>query len=163
MRKLPATEQRKRRRGRFAVCAAYRFAREYFFSSGVSDISGSTTGGTLRLSDTAKALLHLSLRRGPFFLAEGLICCLSVVVKLEHRHERLLGKLHGAYAAHLLLAFLLLFEKLLFTGDIAAVALGKNVLAESLYGFAGDDFSAYGSLNRNLKKLCARQKNCRKA
>ena len=39
-----------------------------FSSSGVSDISGSTTGGTLRLSGTAKALLHLSLRRRPFII-----------------------------------------------------------------------------------------------
>ena len=41
---------------------------------------------------------------------------------LQHRQERLLGDVHPADALHAFFAFLLLFEELAFTADIAAIA-----------------------------------------
>ena len=52
-----------------------------------------------------------------------------------------------------LFALLLLFQQLLLSGDVAAVALGKDVLAQCLDRFAGDDFAADGRLNRHLEQL----------
>ena len=45
------------------------------------------------------------------------------------------------------------FQQLLFTGDIAAVALGQHVLTHGLHRFTGDDAPADGRLNGHLKQL----------
>ena len=74
-------------------------------------------------------------------------------VELEHCHEGFLRNLHRAELAHPLFAFLLFFQQLFLSGDVAAVALGKDVLAECLARFAGDDFAADGCLNRHLEHL----------
>ena len=87
-------------------------------------------------------------KKGPHVLR-----ALILVVQLEDGHERLGGHLDRSQLAHLLLAFLLLLEELLLSRDIAAVALGKHVLAERFYRFAGDDLGADGGLNRDLKEL----------
>ena len=75
-----------------------------------------------------------------------------VAVELEDCGESLAGQGDRAELAHLLLAFLLLFQQLLLSGDVAAVALGQNVLAHGLDGLAGDDLAADGSLDRNLEQ-----------
>src|SRR5262249_32821140 len=53
----------------------------------------------------------------------------SALVPPEGGQERGLGNLHVPILAHLLLALLLLLEKLAFPGDVAAIALGRHVLA----------------------------------
>ena len=75
---------------------------------------------------------------------------LLVVVHLENGQERFAGHFYGAELAHALLAFLLLFKQLLFTGNIAAVTLGQNVLAHGLNGFTGDNLAADSRLDRDL-------------
>jgi len=63
------------------------------------------------------------------------------------------GEVDRANASHALFALFLLFKQLFLSGYVAAVALGKNVLAERLYGLAGDDFAADGRLNRDFEEL----------
>ena len=65
-----------------------------------------------------------------------------VFVQLQDGHEGFRGDGHRAEGAHTLLAFLLLFQQLLLTGDIAAVALGKHILTQRLDGLTGDDLAA---------------------
>ncbi len=77
----------------------------------------------------------------------------SIAVQLEDSHEGLGGNLYGPQVPHLLLAFLLLFQQLLFTGDIAAVALGQHVLTHGLHRFTGDDAPADGRLNGYFEQL----------
>ena len=61
--------------------------------------------------------------------------------------------MHGAQTPHLLFALFLLFQQLLLTGDIAAIALGQHVLSHGLDGLTGDDLAADGSLDGDLKEL----------
>src|SRR5437660_623361 len=70
---------------------------------------------------------------------------------VEHRHEGFLWDFHGADGLHALLALLLLVEELALAGDVAAVALGGDVLSEGLDGLAGDDLAADGGLHRNFE------------
>ena len=74
-------------------------------------------------------------------------------VELQHREESFRRYLHRAELAHLLLAFLLLFEQLLLTRDVTAVALGKHVLAHGLDCLARNDLAADGRLYRHLEEL----------
>ena len=60
---------------------------------------------------------------------------------------------HTAQLAHTLFAFFLLFQQFLLAGDVAAVALGKNILTQRLNGFAGNDLGAHCRLNGDLKHL----------
>src|SRR6266566_9120621 len=66
----------------------------------------------------------------------------SVLIKAEHRHERLLRNLDRADALHASLAFLLLFQQLAFACDVAAVALGQNVLPHGRDRLARDHLAA---------------------
>ena len=74
-----------------------------------------------------------------------------VLVQLQHCHEGFGGDRNRTKGTHTLLAFLLLLQQLLLTGDIAAVALGQHVLTQSLDGLTGYDLSANGCLDRNLE------------
>src|SRR5207247_3278167 len=65
---------------------------------------------------------------------------------LEHREKRLLGDLDAAHLLHALLAFLLLLEQLALARDVAAIALGGDVLAHRLHRLARDDAAADGGL-----------------
>ena len=47
----------------------------------------------------------------------------------------------------------MLFEELLLAGNVAAVALGENVLAHRLHGLAGNDAGTDGCLNGDLEEL----------
>src|SRR6267378_4483140 len=58
---------------------------------------------------------------------------------LQDRQERLLRHLDLADLLHALLALLLLLEQLALPRDVAAVALGGDVLAHGLDGLARDD------------------------
>ena len=78
---------------------------------------------------------------------------IDLLVHLEDRHKGLLRDLDRSDGLHALLALFLLLEQLALTRDIAAVALGKHVLAQGLDRLAGDDLAADGSLHGDLKHL----------
>src|SRR5829696_157292 len=78
---------------------------------------------------------------------------LRVVAQLQDGQERLLGHLDPADLLHAPLALLLALEQLALAGDVAAVALGRDVLAERLDGLAGDDLRAHGGLDRHVVLL----------
>src|SRR5690606_30001437 len=75
------------------------------------------------------------------------------VIAGEDGDEGLLRNLHGTHHLHPLLAFLLLLQQLPLTGDVTAVALGENVLADGADGLTGDDPRADGGLHRHLEVL----------
>src|SRR5690348_9447971 len=75
------------------------------------------------------------------------------VIAGEHRDEGLLRNLHGTHHLHALLALLLLLQQLPLTGDVTAVALGEDVLADGADGLAGDHAGADGGLDRYLEGL----------
>src|SRR5690349_10420481 len=58
----------------------------------------------------------------------------------QGRDERLLRNIHATDGLHALLALLLLLQQLALTGDVAAVALGQDVLADRPNILAGNDF-----------------------
>src|ERR1700682_2118379 len=74
-------------------------------------------------------------------------------VKAQHRHERLLRDLHVADALHPSLAHLLLPQKLALARDVAAVALGDDVLAEGGDTLAGNDLAPDRGLDGDLEHL----------
>src|SRR6478752_354696 len=75
------------------------------------------------------------------------------VVQSERGHERLLGHLDAADLLHALLPLFLAIEELALAGDVAAVALGDDVLALRLHRFAGDDAPADRGLDRHVEEL----------
>ena len=77
----------------------------------------------------------------------------SIAVQFEHSHEGFGGDLDGAQIPHLLFSFLLLLQQLFLAGNVAAVALGQNILSHGLYRFPGDDAPADGRLDGDLKEL----------
>ena len=64
-----------------------------------------------------------------------------------------MGDLDGAHHLHALFAGLLFFQEFAFPGDVAAVALGGDVLAKGADGGAGDDLAAHGPLDGDLELL----------
>src|SRR4051812_17845895 len=76
-----------------------------------------------------------------------------VVAQLQDGEERLLGNLDAPDLLHALLALLLALEQLALARDVAAVALGGDVLAEGLDGLAGDDVRADRRLDRHVVLL----------
>src|SRR5262245_45620416 len=72
---------------------------------------------------------------------------------LQHRQERLLRHLDPPDLFHALLSFLLFLEQLALARDVAAVALGRHVLAHRLHGLARDDAAADGGLDGDLVEL----------
>src|SRR5918994_3676727 len=72
------------------------------------------------------------------------------IVQLESGDEHVARHLDAPDRLHLLLALLLLLEQLALARDVAAVALGEDVLAPRLDGLAGDDLRADGGLDRHV-------------
>src|SRR5258708_39221681 len=79
----------------------------------------------------------------------------SVTVRadLQTREKSFLGYIDAADPLYSFFAFLLFFEELAFAGNIAAVALRNNVLANRRDGLASDDFRPDRGLNRHLEHL----------
>src|SRR6185437_5485448 len=77
----------------------------------------------------------------------------SAVAHLERRQEGGLRDLDLAELAHALASFLLFLEKLALARDVAAVALGENVLAIGLDRLARDDPAADRRLDGDLEEL----------
>ncbi len=76
---------------------------------------------------------HAVSRPGPY------LGRFSVLAGGQRGDERLLRYLHAADRLHPLLAFLLLLEQLPLAGDVTAVALGEDVLAQRADVLPGDD------------------------
>src|ERR1700682_2971137 len=74
-------------------------------------------------------------------------------VDLQHSEEGLLRDLHFAHPLHPFLPLFLLLEELSLAGDVTAIALGEDVLAQSLHGFAGNDAIADRRLQGHFKHL----------
>src|SRR5581483_783331 len=74
-------------------------------------------------------------------------------IHLQGSDEGLLRDVDLAELPHLLLAFLLLLQKFSFTGDVAAVALRGDVLAQRAHGLARDHLAADRRLDRNLEHV----------
>src|SRR5437660_3871657 len=77
----------------------------------------------------------------------------SPLADLQHRQKGFLRDVDAADALHALFAFFLFFEELALSRDVAAVAFCQHVLANSMDGFAGDNFCADGRLNGDLEHL----------
>src|SRR5580765_5880838 len=76
---------------------------------------------------------------------------------LQHGQECLLWNLDLADLLHAPLALLLFLEELALTGDVAAVALRGNVLAQGLDGLTGDHLGADRRLDHHLEHLAGDQ------
>jgi hypothetical protein len=63
------------------------------------------------------------------------------------------GILHPPDLLHLLLALLLLFPELALARDIAAIALGGDILGDGAQGLPRDDLAADGGLDGDLELL----------
>src|SRR3974390_1261548 len=74
-------------------------------------------------------------------------------IHLERGDEGFLRDVDLAELPHLLLAFLLLLQKLAFARDVAAVAFGGDVLAQRAHGFARNDLASDRGLDRNLEHV----------
>src|SRR4051794_30348546 len=81
----------------------------------------------------------------------GLLRPRSLVAVVEDRKEGFLRDFDVADLLHPLLAFFLLLQELALPGDVAAVALGRDVLAQGRDRLAGDDAAAYGGLDGHLE------------
>src|SRR5436853_1407575 len=92
-------------------------------------------------------------RSGRLFVLRPSSFVLSSLVRLEHGQEGLLGDLDLADLLKALLAGGLLGPELALAGDVAAVALGGDVLAHRGDGLAGDDPAADGRLDGDLEQM----------
>src|SRR5262245_27136215 len=71
----------------------------------------------------------------------------------QNGEKRLLRYLDRSDLLHALLAGFLLLQQLALASDVAAVALGKDVLAQGLHGLARDDLRSDRRLHRNVEHL----------
>src|SRR5215207_9161369 len=78
---------------------------------------------------------------------------LATAIHLQHGEECLLRDLDRPDLLHPLLALLLLLEQLPLAGDVAAVELRGDVLAQRLDGLAGDHVRADRRLHGDVEKL----------
>src|SRR3979411_200239 len=74
-------------------------------------------------------------------------------IHLQRGNKSLLRDVDLAELPHLLLAFLLLLQKLAFAGYVAAVAFCGDVLAQRAHRFARDYLAADRGLDRNLEHV----------
>src|SRR3989304_1089917 len=93
-----------------------------------------------RTVDLRKPVMRLPHSRDATSVAPSL----RALSHFQHRQERLLRNLDPADPLHAPLPFLLFFEQLALAGDVAAVALGQDVLAQRLDRFARDDAAPNG-------------------
>src|ERR1043165_8475853 len=83
----------------------------------------------------------------------GIVGPLRSHIHLQRRNESLLRDVDLAVLAHLLLAFLLLLQKLSLARHVAAVALRRHVPAQRAHGFARADLAADRGLGRPLEHV----------
>src|SRR5712675_826234 len=78
--------------------------------------------------------------------------CASAI-HLQRRDKSFLRDVDLAELPHLLLAFLLLFQKLALASDVAAIAFRGDVLAQRTHGLARDHLAADRGLDRDLEHV----------
>src|SRR5713226_2623983 len=79
------------------------------------------------------------------------------LVNLQDREERFLRDLDRAHLLHPLFPLLLLLEQFALAGHVAAVALGRHVLAQRADRLAGDHLGADRGLDHDLEQLARDQ------
>src|SRR3954469_13398886 len=105
-----------------------------------------------RVRSTAFRRIHTGTR--PFSRTCGLGLRLRRLgAYIEYRQERVLGHLDAPDLLHALLALLLALEQLALARDVAAVALGGDVLAVGLHRLARDHVRADRRLDRYVVLL----------
>src|SRR4030095_494336 len=77
----------------------------------------------------------------------------SELIDLKYCQKSFLRDFHRAQLLHPLFPLFLLFQQLALPGDVAAVALGQDVLAERRDRLSGDDLVADRGLNDDLEQL----------
>src|SRR5215831_10685588 len=77
----------------------------------------------------------------------------TLLIRFQHSQERLLRDFNLADLFHSLLAFGLLGPELALAGDVAAVALGGDVLLHRGDALAGNDPAADGGLQHDLEQV----------
>src|SRR6185312_3083530 len=90
-------------------------------------------------------------------LVEGIVLFELLFSNLQNREKRFLWNLDIADLLHALFTGFLLFQKLAFTRDIAAIAFGQHILAQRLDTFPGDNVRADGGLNSDIEHLPGNQ------
>src|SRR5438552_8724517 len=75
------------------------------------------------------------------------------LVKLQHRHERLLRDLDRTDTLHSPLAFFLPRKQFAFPGHVTAIAFGKYVLSHGGERLPGDHLAPDRGLDRDLIEL----------
>src|ERR1700752_3197334 len=78
---------------------------------------------------------------------------ITSAIDLQRGNEGFLRDVDLAELPHLLLAFLLLLQKLALTRDVAAVALCGDVLAQRAHGLARDHLAADRRLDWDLEHV----------
>src|SRR5438309_956399 len=124
-------------------------------TSGVSRPSATSScsrkAGTLATSISPRARSTISSPRSATSKLASIAA--TLLVEAQSGNEGLLGDLHPPDVLHAPLAFLLALEQLSLAGDVAAIALGQDVLALGLDRLAGDDAAADGGLDRHVEHL----------
>ena len=82
---------------------------------------------------------------------------LVVLIQFEDGEEGFLGDFDVADLFHTFLAAFLFLEQFALTAHVAAVTLGKHVLADLLDRLAGDDLRADSRLNGDVELLTGQQ------
>src|SRR5262249_14615577 len=77
----------------------------------------------------------------------------SIVGVVEHSEECVLRNRNAPYLLHTFLPLFLLFEEFSFSGDVAAVTLGRDVLAQRGNIFAGNHPTADRGLDRYFELM----------
>src|SRR5437763_10142956 len=81
----------------------------------------------------------------------------ALLVQAQGGDERFLGDLHPADVLHPALALFLALEEFALAADVAAIALGEDVLALGLHRLPGDDAAADGRLDGHVEQLAGNQ------
>src|SRR5262249_18475387 len=97
---------------------------------------------------SAAMLCGLSLHKRQHFLLHG-----SLLVRLQHRQERLLRNVYLPHLLHAFLALGLLGPQLALARDVAAVALRRHVLLQRRDALARDDAATDRRLQDHLKEM----------
>src|SRR5262245_31030748 len=108
--------------------------------------SASSTASTASKSPRLKA-------SNPVRTRARLRSCSAVAIELEDRQEGLLRDLDPPDLLHPLLPGLLLLEQLPLAGDVPAVELRRDVLAERLHRLPGEHPRAHRRLDRDVEEL----------
>ena len=75
------------------------------------------------------------------------------IIQFQNTHEGFLRDLYITDLTHSLLTFLLFFQKLLLTGNIAAVTFCKHIFSHGSDRLSGNDLASYSRLDWNLEQM----------